>query len=339
VMLTHGNALSFIDWCSEVFEPREEDRFSSHAPFHFDLSILDLYLPVKHGASLVLIGHESSKEPGRLASLISEREVTNWYSAPSIISLMAEYGKLDEKNFDALRMVLFAGEVFPIKHLRLLKELLPHPRYFNLYGPTETNVCTYCEIPESIPKDRMDPYPIGAVCSHLSGRVIDSEARNVRAGEEGELCISGSGVMQGYWNLPDQTRRAFITDEKGLSWYRTGDLVIENADQQYEFHGRLDRMVKKRGYRVELGEIESCLYEHPSVQHAAVIALPDERDGVRIKAFVSVHEGEKRSIIALKRFCSERIPLYMVPDLFSFPDAIPLTSTDKIDYQALKDLD
>src|SRR5215216_4367541 len=171
VMLSHQNALSFVHWCSDVFEPSEIDRFSSHAPFHFDLSILDIYVSIKHGATLVLIEEEIGKDPIRLASLISDKRISIWYSTPSILSFLAQYGKLDRYGFPDLRLVLFAGEVFPIKHLRALKNLIPNPRYFNLYGPTETNVCTYFEIPATIPVDHTKPYPIGKACTHYKNRI------------------------------------------------------------------------------------------------------------------------------------------------------------------------
>jgi len=339
VMLSHRNAVSFIDWCSEVFEPHENDRFSSHAPFHFDLSILDLFVPLKHGATLVLIGSEVGKDPVRLGALISEKRITSWYSTPSILSLLAQYGKLPEHNYSALRTVLFAGEVFPIKHLRGLKTLLSTPRYFNLYGPTETNVCTYYEIPDHIEDERVQPYPIGKVCSHLQGIVVDERGQEVPIGQEGELCINGSGVMQGYWNLPERTAQGFLIDTSGLRWYKTGDIVVQDADGNYVYVGRRDRMVKKRGYRVELGEIEAGLYRHPAIKEAAVVALSDDENGVRVKAFLSCKDAENRpSLIELKRFCAENLPIYMVPDLFAFREFLPKTSTDKIDYQKLKEL-
>jgi amino acid adenylation domain-containing protein len=337
VMLSQQNAMSFVEWCSETFDPRGDDRFSSHAPFHFDLSILDIYVPIKHGATLVLVGHETGKEPAKLAPLIAERRITVWYSTPSILSLLARYGSLSNHDYSQLRMVLFAGEVFPVKHLRMLKEQLPHPRYFNLYGPTETNVCTFHEIPATIPPDRSESYPIGQTCSHLESRVVDAEGRDVPQGDEGELCICGPGVTSGYWGLDEQTRNAYFGTADGKRWYRTGDLVVADATDGFNYRGRRDRMVKKRGYRVELGEIEACLYRHPSIRQAAVIAIQDEEEGLRVKAFVSPNDGARLSIIALKRFCSERIPLYMVPDLFAFLPALPTTSTDKIDYQALRE--
>jgi amino acid adenylation domain-containing protein len=338
VMLTHRNGTSFVDWCSEALDPRADDRFSSHAPFHFDLSILDIYVSIKHSATLVLVSEEIGKEPARLAPYIVEKGITVWYSTPSILSLLAQFGDLQRHDCSALRTILFAGEVFPVKHLRALHSFLPGRRYFNLYGPTETNVCTYYELPPEIPEDRAEPFPIGKVCSHLQGKVVGESGRRVSANEEGELCITGPGVTQGYWNLLEQTQRAFLDDESGGRWYKTGDLVVRDSDGNYLYRGRRDRMIKKRGYRVELGEIEACLYSHPTVKEAAVIAISEEEHGVRVKAFLSTHDGSRPSLIALKQFCSERLPPYMIPDLFAFHPTLPKTSTDKVDYQRLKEL-
>jgi amino acid adenylation domain-containing protein len=335
VMLTHRNGVSYVDWCTEVFEPRPEDRFSSHAPFHFDLSILDIYVPMKHGATLVLIGYELGKEPVNLAPVIAEKKITVWYSTPSTLTLLAQYGNLAQYDYSALRMVFFAGEVFPVKHLRAFNALVPAPRYFNLYGPTETNVCTAYEVPKRVPEDRTEPYPIGKVCSHLEARVVDENGRDIPKGEAGELCIYGPSVTQGYWNLPEQTANVWFKDGAGRRWYRTGDIVTEGVGGEYVYRGRRDRMVKKRGYRVELGEIEASLYRHPSIHQAAVVAKENE-EGVKIKAFVSARNGEKLSIISMKKFCSENLPIYMVPDVFSVLESLPTTSTDKVDYQRLK---
>lgn len=339
VMLSHENAVSFVDWCSEVFAPQTPDRFSSHAPFHFDLSILDIHVPLKHGATLVLIGEDIGKDPARLAPLIAEQRITCWYSAPSILSLLAQYGRLASYDYSALRLVLFAGEVFPVKHLRTLTRLLPTPEYFNLYGPTETNVCTFYQVSLPIADERSVPFPIGKVCSHLEARVIDAAGRNVSPGDEGELCIAGRGVMQGYWSLPEQTARAFHQDEAGRHWYKTGDIVVQAPDGDYTYLGRRDRMIKRRGYRVELGEIEAGLYRHPMVKEAAVIAFADDEAGNRVKAFVSCRDIKRPSLIEMKRFCSQTLPLYMIPDQFVWCDALPKTSTDKIDYQRLKEMD
>ena len=287
VTLSHENAVSFVDWCTEVCEPHETDRFSSHAPFHFDLSILDIHVSLKHGATLVLVGEEIGKDPGRLAPMIAEQRITCWYSAPSILALLAQYGDLGKYDYSALRYVFFAGEVFPVKHLRTLTQLLPAPRYFNLYGPTETNVCTFYEVILPVPEDRTTPYPIGKVCSHLRGKVVDENGHEVERGSEGELCITGRGVMQGYWSLPQQTAGAFLDASDDGRWYKTGDIVVEAPDGNLTYVGRRDRMVKRRGYRIELGEIEAGLYRHAAIKEAAVIAVADADAGIRIRAFLT----------------------------------------------------
>jgi amino acid adenylation domain-containing protein len=339
VMLSHQNALSFIDWCSEAFEPSEIDRFSSHAPFHFDLSILDIYVSIKHGATLVLVEEEIGKDPVRLAQWISDKRISVWYSTPSILSFLAQYGRLDHYGFPDLRLVFFAGEVFPIKHLRMLKNLLPKPRYFNLYGPTETNVCTYFEIPATIPADHTKPFPIGEACAHYRIKIVDEQGQEVGNEQIGELIAAGPGVMQGYWNLPEKTANSFLVDSSGQRWYKTGDVVVQDEDGNYLYLSRRDRMVKKRGYRVELGEIEAGLYKHPDVKEAAVIAISNEENGVQIKVFLSFKGGQNPSRIQLKRFCAENLPNYMIPDFFSFLESLPKTSTDKIDYQKLKTIE
>jgi amino acid adenylation domain-containing protein len=338
VMHSHSTALSFIDWCSDEFKPAAEDVFSSHAPFHFDLSILDLYVPLKHGASVVLIGESEGKQPLLLASLIEEHRISIWYSTPSILRLLAEYGNLIERDYSPLRMVFYAGEVFPLKYLRNLVELLPGPRYYNLYGPTETNVCTFRRLPSPLPDDDTLPQQIGTVCSGDIARIVDESGRDVSAGEEGELWIAGGSVHLGYWNLPDRNAQAFATDAAGRRWYKTGDLVIDRGGGDLLFIGRRDRMVKRRGFRVELGEIESVLYTHANITEAAVIAKPDAENGVQLLAFIRWQGDGKPSLLQLKRFSSENLLSYMAPDRFITLDQLPKTSTDKIDYQRLKEM-
>lgn len=336
VMLTHGNAVSFVDWCSSVFEPTSADRFSSHAPFHFDLSVLDLYVAFKHGASVHLISETLGKSPKDLARFITARRLTVWYSTPSILTLLLQFGDLRSDDVPDLRLVLFAGEVFPVKHLRELKRCWPEPTYFNLYGPTETNVCTFARIPDTIPADRDTPYPIGPLCSHCEGVVLDDDGRVVPEGGEGLLYISGPSVFGGYWNRPVENEKAFV-ERDGRRWYNTGDVVRWIHDEGFLYAGRKDRMVKRRGYRIELGEIERALYAHPSLREVAVVAVPDQDAGTRIVAFVARHEGQPApSIVALKTFCGTKIPSYMSPDAFVFAPRLPKTSTDKIDYQNLK---
>jgi amino acid adenylation domain-containing protein len=338
VMLSHNNAFTFLDWCRRALGPWEEtDRFSSHAPFHFDLSVFDLFAACQAAATLVLIGENLGKDPARLGDFLGEHRISVWYSAPSILALLTQHGGLGRPGFGAPRLVLFAGEVFPLVPLKRLRRLWPHAAMWNLYGPTETNVCTACPIPSTIPADRAEPYPIGHVCPPLSARVVDEHGRDVPPLSMGELVIAGPGVMSGYFGQPELTSAAFLVDKQGLGWYRTGDLVVDDGTGCYFFHGRRDRMVKKRGYRIELGEIESAFYCHDGVDRAGVVALSDDQ-GVSIAAFIALKPDQKRSIIAMKRHCTNYLPHYMVPDTITFLDNLPATSTDKVDYQRLRSL-
>jgi len=337
VMLSHENALSFVDWCSDVFAPTEADRFSSHAPFHFDLSVLDIYVAIKHGATLYVVGEGLGKSPKELAEFIATSRLTVWYSTPSILALLTQFGELPSRDYSALRLVLFAGEVFPVKHLRKLVTLWPQADYYNLYGPTETNVCTYARIPATIPEDRTAPYPIGHACTHCDALVLDAEGGEVTGQSEGLLYIAGPSVFVGYWNRPELNAKAFL-ERGGRRWYNTGDVVTADPADGFMYLGRRDRMVKRRGYRIELGEIERGLYQHPAVAETAVIAIADETAGVRLLAYLTAREVERPSIVEMKVFCGRHLPSYMSPDAFVFLDALPRTSTNKVDYQRLTQL-
>jgi len=333
VPVSHANASSFVEWGSATFEPTEHDRFSSHAPFHFDLSIFDLFVAVKHGASVHLIDDALSRNPRALAQHAAESDLTVWYSTPSALTLLAQHGRMERLEYKGPRLVLFAGEVFPVKHLKRATELWSNARFFNLYGPTETNVCTFTEIPLPIPDDRVDPYPIGQVCDHCEALVIGTDGEAVGNGQMGVLYVAGEPVFDGYWMRPEINARVFM-ERDGARYYETGDVVEMSSDGTLLFRGRKDRMVKRRGYRIELGEIEKAVYAHPGIEEVAAIAL-EESGGVQIVVCYTATEPYP-SIVQLKQFTATRIPHYMVPDTFRRLDDMPLTSTGKTDYQTLK---
>lgn len=336
VMLSHLNALAFVEWTVETFEIAAGDRLSSHAPLHFDLSIFDVFAAAKAGAAVVIVPPETSVFPLEVAAFIEASEITVWYSVPSILSLLTQRGGLRTGAFPKLRTMLFAGEVFPTKYLRGLMELLPDVRFYNLYGPTETNVCTYYEVP-ALPEDQTEPISIGRAIANVEVFAVTEEGRVAEQGEVGELWVRGSTVMRGYWGDAERTREALIlnpfTGDLQDLVYRTGDLVRQLEDGNYQLLGRRDHQIKSRGYRIELGEIETALYAHPSVAECAVVAIPDETVTNKIKAYVVVRDGVGQA--DLVRFCSERIPRYMIPDSFELAEALPKTSTGKIDRQAL----
>ena len=348
VMISHRASLTFVNWAYDTFQVKPEDRVSNHAPFHFDLSIFDLFTTIKAGGTVVLLSAALSVFPINLADFIAEEEISIWYSVPSALTRLILYGKLERLRFPHLRTVLFAGEVFPIKYLRQFMAQIPHARYYNLYGPTETNVCTYYEVPPLEP-ERTEPLPIGKACANSEVFVLSEQNELVATGEVGELCVRGPGVMTGYWGLPEKSAQVRVPfalhPALGLEMiYHTGDLVKQDSDGNYLYLGRRDNMIKSRGYRIELGEIETALYSHPAVVEAAVIPIPDSEIGHRIKAIVVARDSDKLnptipsvvSIRDLKSFCAECLPKYMIPHLFEFRSALPKTSTGKVDKARLR---
>jgi len=340
VMLSHLNALTFVNWGFDTFGITAKDRLSNHAPFNFDLSVFDIFVAVKAGAAISLVPEGLSVFPVQLSSFIQDQGITVWYSVPMVLTLLQSRGKLEERNLSALRWVLFAGEVFPTKHLRALMQKLPHPRYANLYGPTETNVCAYYEVEPIAPEDSA-PIPIGKACTNTDLIAIDAEGKKItRPGKEGLLYARGSIVMQGYYGRPKESAACFIRNPFAVgreeNLYCTGDWVTLDEKGNYLFVGRKDHMIKTRGYRVELGEIEAIMVAHPSVDEAVALAIPDEAIGNTIRAVVTINDSRSLSVMELKQHCAEKLPAYMVPEDIEFRDALPRTGNGKIDRQRLQ---
>ncbi len=342
VMISHLNALNFVNWAHREFGVSDRDVVANHAPLHFDLSIFDVFASMKAGATVALVPDELAYFPYALAEWIERQRITIWYSVPSILSMLVRQGRLERFPFERLRTILFAGEVFPVKHLRQFMSAISRATYYNLYGPTETNVITYYRVePPSL--ETLEQIPIGRACANTEVFVIDDEGRAVtEPGIEGELYARGSNVAAGYWGDADGTRRAFVNDPRSREpvhqVYRTGDIVKLGTDGNLVFIGRRDEMVKSRGYRIELGEIESVMYRHPRILEAAVVAIPDEVLGNRIKAFAVSRPDQELAEEEVRRHCSNYLPKYMIPESVELRDSLPRTSTGKVDKTALKSM-
>ena len=334
VMLTHRNALAFIAWAAEEFGVGPSDRLSSHAPLHFDLSVFDLFAAAYGGAAVVVVPPKASLFPPEIVKFIREQSITVWYSVPSILSMIALRGGLQKKELPNLRTILFAGEVFPVKYLSQLMALVPHARFANLYGPTETNVCTWFDVPP-LDDDVTEPVPIGKAVANDFVFAVSDDGAVAGIGEVGELHVRGATVMRGYWGDPGRTARGLIPDPLGSGdpVYRTGDLVELQPDGNYRYIGRRDAQIKSRGYRIELGDIETALNLHPGVVECAVLAIPDELFTNRLVGYATVREGT--TVSDLSSFCRDRLPGYMVPESFTLLPVLPKTSTGKIDRRAL----
>src|SRR5215472_2892350 len=203
IMLTHRNIASFVDWAADEFEVSSTDQAISHAPLHFDLSILDIFCTLSRRGTVHLIDETTARFPGAVRAFIETRKISVWYSVPTALVQLQERDALT--GLQSLRLILFAGEVFPVPVLRRLMNSLPRPEYVNLYGPTETNVCTYYRVPGP-PASDLEALPIGRPCEHLEVSVRDEGGAALPSGETGEICVAGPGVMQGYWRRGGATR-------------------------------------------------------------------------------------------------------------------------------------
>jgi len=307
VCLSHGNARAFVDWAAEDVAVTSSDRLANHAPLHFDLSVFDLYGAFARGAAVVLVPDGLAFAPARLVSFVVEKRITIWYSVPSALVLMLEHGGLLDAH-TSLRTVIFAGEPFPIAQLRALQRT--GARLLNWYGPTETNVCTAYEVREDL-SSRDRPVPIG--------RAVAGDRVWI---EDSELLVEGPTVMLGYFGAPPH---------RGP--YATGDLVRELPDGNLEYVGRRDSMVKLRGHRVELGEVEAALALHPAVASVAV-SVAGEGLAARLVAFV-VPRGEPPTLLEMKRWCADRLARPMIVDTVVYLKSVPRTANGKVDRNAL----
>ncbi|MGE5698954.1 MAG: amino acid adenylation domain-containing protein [Deltaproteobacteria bacterium] len=340
VGLSHLNSLTFVNSAADYFRVEKEDRLACHAPLQFDLTVFDIFVAVSRGATIVLVPEGLSIFPMKLAQFIDEAGVTVWNSVASVLSMLAERGKMERFRFDSMRAVIFSGDVLPVKYLRKLSESMPRASFFNVYGQTEANSST-CYRVSAIPDDEGWKIPIGKALPNFEVFALGEDGRTVALpGETGELHVRSSSVAAGYWREEEKTSEAFVTDPgsrlSNRKVYRTGDLVTLDADGNYLFLGRKDQQVKSRGYRIQLSEIETVLNNHPFVKEAVAVAVPDELLGNRIISHVSAVDGATPCERDLLGYCGKILPMYMLPEKIVFHEKLPRTPTGKIDRNFLR---
>jgi amino acid adenylation domain-containing protein len=324
VKMSHRNALSFINWAHDYFRVNAKDVFSSHAPFHFDLSVFDLFVSIKAGAEICLIPKVLSSFPVSLADFIEKNRITTWYSVPGVLVNLVLNVKEFKTKLQSIRKLIYAGENFPVKYLKNIISQLPKTEFYNLYGPTETNVITYYKIRRNS-RYLNSQIPIGCPCPYAEIKVIDQQGNQVKPGQKGELIVKSDSMMQGYAN--NKKVAAKVISEK---YYFTGDMVKVLGDHFFQLAGRKDNMVKIKGFRVELEEIESVLIKHEQVKECLVRVIKDnDRGDNELEALIVPHrEMERRDIIS---FLGNRLPTYMVPRHIRFYPAFKKNNRGKID--------
>ena len=341
VMISHGAVVNLVEWARAYFGITCTDRVSQHPPLRFDVSTLDIFGTLCSGAELHLVPAELNLLPHKLAQFIRDARLTQWFSVPSVLNLMTNFDVVRQDDFPALREVLFAGEAIPTPTVIHWMRRLPHVRFTNLYGPTETTiVSSYYSLP-SCPADEREPIPIGTACAGEELLVLDAKLKPVVDDDIGELYIRGVGLSPGYWRDPEKTQRAFLpcpgATHLGERMYKTGDLARRTADGLFHFVGRADTQIKSRGYRIELGEIEAALHSISDLQESAVLAIKSEGfEGWLICCAYVPAAGKNISLIELRKRVAALVPRYMIPARWLCLDGLPKNDNGKIDRPVLK---
>lgn len=308
---------AFVMWAAKTFDLKQDDRIASLAPFHFDLSLFDLFATLYCGAHTCFVPQLLTMAPKKLVGWLEEMAITSWYTVPSILSFITMRGGLNPDSLPAMRRILFAGEIFPLPGLTKLADALPHVRLYNLFGPTETNVCSYWQV-DRTRLANLDAAPIGeAAC-----------AAELTIDESGELLVKGPCVMSGYW----QQGRMQPNDTQ---WYHTGDRVSYNDQGELLYHGRMDRMIKSSGYRIEPAEVEAVINRHDNVQESVVLGESDPISGNRLVAAIA---GEAIDLDSLRSHLKSHLAPYMQPYRLVQVESLPRLTNGKIDLKAVAEM-
>ena len=297
-----------------------------------------MFVAWERGACLCVLPSEALLKPSRW---IIEKGITVWFSVPSLALHMKRFGMLKPDRYPFLRWSLFCGEALPVEVAEAWAAAAPRSVVENLYGPTELTIaCTlYRWDPESSPSEcSAGLVPIGTPYPGMEAIVVDSELRDVSAGDAGELLLTGPQVTLGYWRDPEKTAAAFVVPPgRSTTYYRTGDLVRQPAaSEPIAYVGRVDHQIKMNGHRVELGEIESAIRKATGIDAVVALGWPRTASGAAaVTAFVAAESLDTTAVIAR---VASRLPEYMVPRAIHTLTEIPLNANGKFDRNALYDL-
>ena len=316
---THASGRAFADNWLKIYGLTGEDVFFSTVPLHFDFSLADFFAPSEVGATTELVPEPMLAFPASVAALLESSGGTIWSSVPYTFTQLCERGATDDHDLSRLRWLIYGGEPMPPSALPDLRRVFSGARISNSYGPAEVNQVSEFTVPSDHPSDRAIP--------------IGTPMPNTTFADDGggELLVAGPTMMQGYWNRPDLNARAFV-ELDGRRWYRTGDRVTQEPNGLWMFSGREDRLVKIRGHRIELDEVELALVAHEEVSEAAVIKAPS---GLTLYAFATLTPGSTADEVDLRRHLAATLPGYSVPERVEIRRSLTKTSTGKINRKAL----
>ncbi len=330
VMLSHRNIEINVDWMARADEIVPSDARFSQMPLQYRQSFL--YHPVTTGSRIHLLTDRETMFPALIAELMAREGITVWASTPTALRLLIESGELGRHDLSRIRLVKSHGESPSVVALRVAMDFFPKARFTTSYGSTEALSITHLEVPRPLPEG-LEALPLGRICREFRMLLCDEAGREVAAGEVGEICAIGEGVTLGYWKDPELTASKRL-DSRPDS-FRTGDLALRGADGEFHFMGRKDRVVKLRGHRLDLGEVEAVLKRHAAVREAVVFAVPGEGEDMDVAAAV-LAPPQPAIEAELKRLCAAHLPRLAWPARILVLADFPLLAGRKIDRQKLR---
>lgn len=333
IVIPHKNVIDFTDWMAEKCEFSSEDIMANQAPFYFDLSVKDIYLTLKCGATTYILSKKHLMFPILLVNFLNDNKITTLIWATSAFNLVANSNVLQKVVPQYLKKVILGGEALLASKLNVWKSVLPNVQYINLYGPTEVTVdCAYYKIDRTF--ENNEAIPIGKACENKQILLLDENLNLVPDDEVGEICVRGTGLAKGYYRDKEKTEKAFIQNPFNKFYpdiiYRTGDLGRRKSDGLIYFESRKDGQIKHGGYRIELGEIERALSSFEKIS-SAVCFFKTEEDKI-----ICVYEGTATDEEIIK-YIKTLIPKYMFPNRFVKVEKMPYNANGKIDRVKLKE--
>jgi long-chain acyl-CoA synthetase len=330
VMSTHHNMISAARSVIQYLQNQEDDIILVALPLSFGYGLYQVITAVMFGGTVVL-------EPSfiylhRILSRIALERVSGLPLVPTMATMLLRMHDLGNYDLSSLRYLTSAGDVLPVRHIRDLRRCLPHVKIFSMFGLTECKRAAYLD-PEELDQR---PGSVGKAMPNCEVSVVDEEGNAVGPGETGELIIRGSNVMQGYWEDPEMTARAYRPGSYPAErWLHSGDYFRQDRDGFLYFLGRKDDMIKIRGERVSPREVEDVLCEMDDIAEAAVVGVPDELLGQAIKAFIvpCTRTLDKNTIL---RYCADRLQPVLIPKYVECVMALPRTPRGKIDKRQLQ---
>jgi pyochelin synthetase len=336
VMITHRNVVNVVVHTNQRFNVGSQDRILALTALNHDLSVYDIFGLLSAGGTIVIPNASAVKDPIHWAELMVRDRVTLWNSVPTMMEMLVDYAESSSVGLpSSLRLAILGGDWLPVSLPNRLKDLVPEVQILSIGGPTETTIWNIGYLIKEVdPSWKSIPY--GQPMANAKYYILNEVLEDCPVWVPGQMYCAGVQLAKGYWRNEEKTHANFITHPRtGERIYRTGDLGRYLPDGNIEFLGRVDFQIKIRGHRIEAGEIEAALTQHPGVRSAVVTTIGEQHNKERLVAYIVSDQKPTPTIEGLSDFLKKKLPDYMVPSAFVFLDALPLSANGKVDRRAL----